>query len=310
MKREHALWLAALAVALLLPFAVRGSPYLMRVLTIMLIFIIYTHSWNLLAYSGQASLGHAAFFGIGGYASALLAAKLGASPFVTIFIGAAFAALAGLLVGAICVRLREWFLAMVTFGFSIIVGTIFLNQFTSIFGGVDGMPAKRLFSATLEHHYLYEYYFMLLLAAATTLLLHFILRTKLGVAFAAIRENELEARVLGVNTTKYKLVAFLISTYLAGLAGALQTHSFAYITPEIYGVHNSFLPVIYAIAGGLATLEGPVIGTVAITLIWEGLKNLGLGFARFVIIGVLLVAIVIYAPRGLAGLLERWRGAE
>jgi branched-chain amino acid transport system permease protein len=307
MRQRHLLWLAALAIALLLPLVVGESPYLMKVLIIMIIFIIYTHAWNLLAYSGQASLGHAAFFGIGGYASALLAAKLGTSPFLTIFIGAIFAAIAGVFVGIICVRLREWFLAMVTFGFSIIIGTIFLNQFTSLFGGVDGMPAKRFFSATLEHRYLYEYYFMLLLAIATTLLIYFIMRSRLGVAFAAIRENEMEAKILGVNTTKYKLIAFLISTYLAGLAGALQTHSFAYITPEIYSVHNSFWPVIYAIAGGLATLEGPIIGTVAITLIWEGLKNLGLHFERFVIIGLLLVVMVIFKPRGLASVFDRWR---
>lgn len=306
-QRKHLFWAASLLVALLLPLLAGESPYLMKVLIIMVIFIIYTHSWNLLAYSGQASLGHAAFFGIGGYASALLASKLELSPFLTIFAGAAFAALAGLLVGAICVRLREWFLAMVTFGFSIIIGTIFLNQFTHIFGGVDGMPAKRFFSATLEHRYLYEYYFMLLIAIATTLLAYGIMRSRLGIALAAIRENELEAKVLGVDVVRYKLIAFLISTYIAGLAGALQTHSFAYITPEIYSVHNSFWPVIYAIAGGLATLEGPILGTVAVTLIWEGLKNLGLSFERFVIIGTLLVAMVIFRPRGLASVFDRWR---
>ena len=305
--RLKLLWLVALAIALLLPLMVGESPYFMKVLIILIIFIIYTHSWNLLAYSGQASLGHAAFFGIGGYASALLAGKFGASPFLAIFIGAVFAAFVGVFVGIICVRLREWFLAMVTFGFSIIIGTIFLNQFTSLFGGVDGMPAKRFFSATLEHRYLYEYYFMLLLAIATTLLIYFIMRSRLGIAFSAIRENELEARILGVNTTKYKLIAFLISTYLAGLAGALQTHSFAYITPEIYSVHTSFWPVIYAIAGGLATLEGPILGTVAITLLWEGLKNMGLHFERFVIIGLLLVVMVIFKPRGLASIFDRWR---
>jgi len=306
-QKRYLPWLGALGVALFLPLIAGDSPYLMKVLIIMVIFIIYTHSWNLLTYSGQASLGHAAFFGIGGYASALLASKSGLSPFITIFAGAIFAAVAGAIVGAICVRLREWFLAMVTFGFSIIIGTLFLNQFTGIFGGVDGMPAQRFFSATLEHRYLYEYYFMLLLAIATTLLVHRIMHSRLGVAFAAIRENELEAKVLGVDTARYKLIAFLISTYIAGLAGALQTHSFAYITPEIFSVHNSFWPVIYAIAGGLGTLEGPILGTVFITLIWEGLKNLGLSFERFVIIGALLVVMVVLKPGGLSSVFDRWR---
>lgn len=106
----------------LLPL-ISANPYLIKVVTIMLIFIMYSSAWNLLAYSGQASLGHAAFFGIGGYASAIISKSLGLSPIATVFVGGVIAAILGLGVGIICLRLREWFLAMVTFGVPLIAQT-------------------------------------------------------------------------------------------------------------------------------------------------------------------------------------------
>ncbi|MDD1663522.1 MAG: branched-chain amino acid ABC transporter permease, partial [Methanomicrobiales archaeon] len=107
----------ALVLAVLLPLLAEMSFYILNVAIIMLIFILFASAWNFLAYSGQASLGHAAFFGIGGYVSTLMARATGFSPFATIFVGGSVAALIGLLLGLTCVRLKEWFLAMVTFGF-------------------------------------------------------------------------------------------------------------------------------------------------------------------------------------------------
>jgi branched-chain amino acid transport system permease protein len=293
-----------LAVAVLLPLFTGKNPYFLTVLILMLVFIIFSSAWNLLTYTGQGSLGHAAFFGIGGYISALVAVKSGVTPYLTIFVGGFGAALVGLFIGAICVRMKEWFLAMVTFGFAIIIQVLVASQFAQVTGGWDGIAAPPLIPSSVPDYLLYEYYSILVIAAAVILLFWLILRSRIGLAFSAIRENEIEAMASGIDPVRYRLFAFMVSAYFSGVAGALEIHYLGYITPEIFGVDISFWPIIYTISGGLMTLAGPVIGTIVITLLWNGLQSLGLTYARFIIIGVILILVVIFLPKGLISLPE------
>ncbi len=297
---------AVIAIAAILPFLVPGM-YLLNLVTLMLIFIIFASAWNLLAYTGQGSLGHAAFFGIGAYSSALIAAWMGIPPLVSVFFGAVVAAGIGVLIGLTCVRLREWFLAMVTFGFAIIVQTITVSVLAPVTGGWDGIPAPRLLPPSFPYYQLIEYYAILAITIAAIVLIWYIMRSRVGLAFSAIRENELEARASGVDPVRYRLLAFGISAYLAGIAGALQIHHTGYITPEIFGTDLSFWPVTYVIFGGLGTLAGPVVGTIVLTVVWDGLKMAGLTFSRYVIVGALLILVIIFLPKGLVNLPERVR---
>jgi branched-chain amino acid transport system permease protein len=292
---------AVIALAVIIP-VLSDSQFLLNMFSLTLIFIIFASAWNLLAYSGQGSLGHAAFFGIGAYASTLIAVKSGITPYITIFLGAAVAAFIGILIGLTCVRLKEWFLAMVTFGFAIIVQTITVSILTPITGGWDGIASPRLLSPAIPYYQLIEYYSILVITIVSIVLIWYIMKSRIGLAFSAIRENELEARAAGVDPVLYRLLAFAFSAYLAGVAGALEIHHIGYITPEIFGVDLSFWPVTYVILGGLGTLAGPVIGTIALTFIWEGLKLAGLTFGRYVIIGVLLILVIIFLPKGLVDL--------
>jgi branched-chain amino acid transport system permease protein len=294
-----------LLIAFLIPQIFGVNQYLLKTLIIMLVFIIYASAWNLLALSGQGSLGHAAFFGLGGYASAILANSLGLPPMATIFVGGFFAAVIGVLIGLSCVRLREWFLAMVTFGFAVIVHTI-TTELPAITGGWDGLPAKKLVSLSADS-IMYEYYFVLILAIAIVFVIRRMMRSRIGLAFEAIRENELEAKVMGVNVTKYKLLAFAVSAFFTGIAGAIEIHHFGYITPEVYGLDISFWPVIYCISGGLGTLWGPIVGTAAITLLWEFFRMFGWTFERFIVIGVILIVTVIFLPKGFVSIPEKLR---
>ena len=298
------LGIASLILALLIPLIFGFSHYLLTVLILMLVFIMYASAWNLLALSGQGSLGHAAFFGIGGYTSAIIAGSLGISPFATILVGGLFAAFIGVIIGLTCVRLKEWFLAMVTFGFAIIAHTI-TTELSWLTGGWDGIPAEKLIPVTIPNYILYEYYLVLLITVIVIAIIYLIMKSKIGLALEAIRENELEAKVMGINVTKYKLMAFAVSTFFAGVAGALEIHHFGYITPEVYGIDLSFLPIIYCISGGLFTIEGPILGTILITLLDEGLKNFGFTYERFVIIGLILVLIVIFLPKGFVSIPEK-----
>ena len=292
---------AVIAIAAAAPF-LTGDLYLLNLLTLMLIFVIFASAWNLLAYSGQGSLGHAAFFGIGAYASTLIAIKSGIPAVVSIFFGAAVAAFIGVLIGLTCFRLREWFLAMVTFGFAIIVQTITVSVLAPISGGWDGMASPRLVSPSIPGYQLIEYYAILLITISSILAIHLILRSRIGLSFSAIRENEIEARAAGVDPVRVRLLAFAISAYIAGVAGALEIYHIGYVTPEIFGVDLSFWPITYVIFGGLGTLAGPVIGTVVLMSTWEGLKLGGFTFGRYIIVGVLLILVIIFLPRGLVSL--------
>jgi branched-chain amino acid transport system permease protein len=301
--------IATLAIAITIPF-LTDSMFILNLLVLMLIFIIFASAWNLLAYSGQGSLGHAAFFGIGAYASTIIAAQSGITPFVTTFLGAAVAAFIGILIGLTCVRLKEWFLAMVTFGFAIIVQTLTVSILAPVTGGWDGMASGRLLSPTIPGYQLIEYYAVLIITLASIAAIWYIMKSRIGLAFLAIRENELEARAAGIDPVRYRLLAFALSAYLAGVAGALQIHHIGYLTPELYGVENSFWPVTYVILGGLGTLYGPVVGTVVLTVIWEMLKATGITFGRYVIVGIILILAIIFLPRGLVSLPEQvqeWR---
>ncbi|MDD1682899.1 MAG: branched-chain amino acid ABC transporter permease [Methanoregula sp.] len=296
--------LATLAAATALPF-LTDNMFIINLLVLMLISIIFASAWNLLAYSGQGSLGHAAFLGIGAYGSTLIATKSGISPLVTIFLGAAIAAFIGILIGLTCVRLKEWFLAMVTFGFAIIVQTLTVSVLAPVTGGWDGIASARLVSSSIPGYQLIEYYLVLVITIASIAVIWYIMKSKVGLAFLAIRDNELEARAAGIDPVRYRLLAFALSAYLAGVAGALQIHHIGYLTPELYGVDNSFWPVTYVILGGLGTLAGPVVGTVVLTIIWEGLKATGITFGRYVIIGIILILAIIFLPRGLVSLPEK-----
>jgi len=292
-----------LIIALTLPLAYNNQ-YLLNTLIVMLIYMIYASAWNFLALSGQGSLGHAAFFGIGGYSSAIIAKSFGLPLPATILIGGILAALTGLLLGITCVRLKEWFLAMVTFGFAVIAHTV-TTELDSITGGWDGLPAAKLIPVSIENYQLYEYYAVLMITLTVIYIIYRMLKMRMYLAFEAIRENELEAKVTGVNATKYKLIAFAASGFFTGIAGALLIHHIVYVTPEIYGLDISFWPIIYCISGGLLTLGGPLIGTFAITLLWELLKMMGWGYERFIVIGLIMILNVIFLPKGFISLPEK-----
>ncbi|MCW4044992.1 MAG: branched-chain amino acid ABC transporter permease [Candidatus Bathyarchaeota archaeon] len=306
--------LAALAIAAVVPLFT-SSYVLSEVLTPMVIFTIYASSWNLLASSGQGSLGHAAFLGIGGFASALLVIKLGIPPIIGLFVGSVFSAVIGLLIGLTCVRLKAWFLGMVTFGFSVIAVTI-ISQFDAVTGGIMGFRTPLIVERGLPFYYL-----TFVFAVISVFAIHLIMRSKLGLAFRAIHGNELEAKMNGVNTAKYRLIAFVLSTFFAGLAGGLYAQSIQYIQISIFEPYYSFLPLMICVIGGLGTLEGPIIGSVIIVAIDRYLPGIdsalqflkplfpNVSFVgpplRMLFLGLFLIVIVVFAPKGLTAFIRR-----
>jgi branched-chain amino acid transport system permease protein len=302
--------IVAMAVTIVIPLVIEDS-FLIHVLTLIALFTIYASSWNLLATSGQGSLGHAAFLGIGGFTSSLLAIQpLNVPPMISIFVGAFLSAGIGFLIGLTCVRLKAWFLAMVTFGFSVISETL-ISHFDEFTHGTLGFRPPLLVPSGLPFYYL-----ALLFAALTTLAIFFIMNSKIGLAFKAIHQNQFEAQMIGINTVKYKLYAFIISTFLAGLAGGLYAHYLRYIRVSIFSASNSFEPLMMSVIGGLGTIEGPIIGSFILVSIESFLPDIDkflpiihgvfVGpYLRFLALGIFLVIVVIFFPKGVTSIFHR-----
>jgi branched-chain amino acid transport system permease protein len=307
--------IAGLAFIAALPLFVSSQYLVGQVFTVMIIFALYASSWNLLAYSGQGSLGHAAFLGIGGFASALLATRLGVPAIVGLFVGGLISAGIGFLVGLACVRLKAWFLAMVTFGFAVITVTI-VSQFDNVFGGMIGFPTPSIVPRGVPF-----FYATLTITVISIAAIFLVMKSKWGLAFKAIHENELEAKMIGINTAKYRLLAFVISTFFAGVAGCLLAESQLFISTDIFKIDNSFLPLIMSVIGGLGTLEGPIMGSIIIISIekfapvtYPLLQPLGPLFPgvtsvgpplTFVGLGLFLIVVVIFLPKGITSLIPK-----
>jgi branched-chain amino acid transport system permease protein len=310
--------LVAIAVSLVIPLVLSDN-YMLQILTLIVIFTIYASSWNLLASSGQGSLGHAAFLGIGGFTSSLLAINLGIPPIIGIFIGGALSAAVGFVIGVTCVRLKAWFLAMVTFGFSVIAETLF-SEFDDVTHAILGFRTPPLlFSSRLPF-----YYFALLISIASVAVIYFIMKSKIGLAFRAIHQNATEASMIGINTAKYKLYAFVLSTFFAGLSGAIYTHFQRYIHVTIFAADNSFKPLMMSVIGGLGTIEGPIIGSAlmvfidhfmvnidpvlntALSPLFPAVSNVGPSI-RLLGLGIFLVVVVVFLPKGISSLLPKIR---
>jgi branched-chain amino acid transport system permease protein len=300
MRRELIIALAMLLGAGLFVTIVREL-FFLQILTFVFIFAIYAQSWNLAAHSGQFSLGHATFLGLGAYASVLISTHLGLAPAASIFLGPLLPALAGLGIGRLCVRLREWYLGMVTFGFTAIVQVLVVEQFGWLTNRWDGLEAPRLSPAGLpiEQVAVLNYTISLGLMVSTYVALAALMKSKTGLAFATIHDNELVASVCGLSVRRYRVLAMGLAGYLGGLAGALNGHTLTrHISPGIFGIEDSIWPLLYSIAGGLRTPEGPILGTLVVRVAWEWtLRRLG-GFESLILIGLMLAFIVTFLPRG------------
>ena len=286
----------AWVVALLALPAVYGDPYVMRILTMSCLFAIFAASWDLLAgYTGQVNFGHALFFGAGAYTSALVSLKLGVTPWASVFAGAAMATLSGFLAGYLCLRLRGSYLSLATLAFPLIaLGLLF--AFPDFSGGELGISGLRRLTPSATGNYY--------VAAVSMLLVVFGLWTladsKFGLVLHAIRDDEVAARASGINTPRYKLIAFAVSAAAAGFAGALFAHYLRVAGPSTLEVALSFQVVIWGIFGGVATIYGPVAAVFILYPLTEWLGSFRtFGELRLLIFAVIVLLVLLFMPRGL-----------
>jgi len=280
------------AFLLLLPLFYK-DPYVLRILTLTSIFAILAASWDLLSgFTGQMNFGHALFFGVGAYTSALLNLHVHVPPWGSIPLGALAAVLAGLIIGIPCLRLRGTYLALTTLAFPIILlGIVF--AIPDITGGELGVSGL----SRLARSRVVIYYIVVILMLGLCTVMWMITDSNTGIIFHAIREDEVAVRSAGVNTTRYKLLAFCLSGFFAGISGGLYAHFMRIAGPSTLEVGLSFTVVIWSVFGGVVTIYGPVA---AVFILFPLLE-----FFRFwpeyrmLMFAAVVLLILLYMPDGL-----------
>ncbi len=313
LSRENIAIAAVIGVLCIVPLIVR-SPYALHLFILSMVYAMLASSWNLMnGYAGLFTFGHQAFFGIGAYGSALLAMNAGYSPWITLWFGGVLAALAGLIIGVPVLRIRSTaHVAIVTLAFAVIVQTVVSNwtDFTRGVLGLGGIPPFSSFTlpwigkiAFGTGNEKFCYWTVLGLFALSTILLVWLSTSRTGLALKALRDSEMAADSLGVDPVRYKLAAFLISSFLAGITGAFYAHYLHILTPEsAIGVPMMVTILVITIVGGIGTNLGPIAGAFLVTFGLEGLR--GLGDYRLMVYGITLVVFVIFLPNGLAQLVR------
>jgi branched-chain amino acid transport system permease protein len=288
-------------------------PYFGRVIMLAGINVILAVSLNLITgFTGQFSIGHAGFMAVGAYSSAYLtvyyagawerslAGLVGASVahalifLLAILVGAIVAALAGLIVGIPSLRLRGDYLAIVTLGFAEIIRIVILN--------IDKVGGATGFTVPAYTNFFWVGAFVVI----TIVIVYNIVHSDIGRALVSIREDELAAEAMGINTTNYKVLAFVISSALAGMAGVLFGHYTSFLSTNDFQFIRSFEIIIMIVLGGMGSLTGSVIGAIVITIMPELLRKLPGDFSRYrlVVYSALLILIMLTRPQGLLGTRE------
>ena len=300
------MWVGAAAVVLALVLPAMLGPYALAIAINVLFFAYLGQAWNIIGgYAGQLSAGHAVFVGVGGYATAVLAAETGLTPWIGMFVGAGLAGVLGGVIGYLGFRfgLRGFYFVLLTVAFAE-VGRIVVSNWDRVGGAVGlyitftGDP--RWLSFQDDRAWYYIALALLLLATGVVWALE---RRRFGIYLTAIREDETACEALGVDTLRYKLLAMVLSSFLTGLAGAFYAYRYSSLQPNaVFGIPLSVEIIIRPIVGGAGTLLGPIVGSLILTPLGELSRALfgqgGWHGAHLVMYGVLLVAVVLFVPQG------------
>jgi branched-chain amino acid transport system permease protein len=291
--------LIVLALLAILPL-IGLSSYMLHMIVLVIMWSAVGMAWNLLAgYCGQVSFGHAAYFGVGAYTSGILYYQFKISPWWGVPLSIVVVIVFSFFLGFIVLRLRGPFFALATLAMGEVmrVSAENLNWLTG--GNIGILIQERTWIDKTNY-----YYIVLVIAAATFLVVKYLIESKLGYYFVAIREDQDAAESLGIDTTWYKTIALCISGALTGIAGAFYTNYMGYIDPHVvFALHDvSIVTIMIVMVGGVATFWGPFVGAIIMVFLAELVRSIpGLGVAHQTFFGILLIVIIIFLPNGIVG---------
>lgn len=276
--------------------------YPQHVLIVSLFYVMMASSWNLLAgYTGQVSFGHAAMAGIGAYTSGILAVKTGIDPWIGVCAGTAIAALLGLGLGALCLKMGGIYLSLTTLAFSQILHIVIVNEY-DVTRGTMGLQVPGLMA---EYSKIAYYYIMLAAAVLILTILYRMIHSNLGLNFRAVQNDEVAAKSVGVKVLQVRILAFTVASAMAGFAGGLYGHYLLLITPEIPSLDLQFNVLAMTVIGGMGSFIGPVIGAFALNILAEKIRDYG--EYHVLVFGLVALVVARFAPNGLLGLWRRFR---
>jgi branched-chain amino acid transport system permease protein len=296
-------------------------PEIVDVINMMFVTIVAAHGLNILTgYCGQISVGHAAFKGVGAYTTAMLVVRLGWNHWVALPVAALAAGGAGVGFGLPALRLRGFYLAMSTLAAQFILTTCFLFAMPGIVGGISGITVPFASIGGVSFRVSQNLYYLLMpTCVIMTVVARNIIRSRLGRAFVAVRDNEVAAEIMGINPFGYKLRAFFIGCLFAGVAGWMRVLYDGCVRPDIYPLMTSIWLLGTIIIGGLGTTIGPILGVILVRALNEMVLMLSPFIGSFfpiqiatqmgaglglVVMAVVVIAFLVFEPRGLAHLWE------
>ena len=293
--------LVALLAALVLPLGVH-SEYYRQVIVTAYISAIAVYGLNIiLGYTGLLTLGHAAFFGIGAYGVALLETRLGVPFWVALAAGCAAAVILGYLVGLVSLRTRGHYFAIFTAAIGVMISVIFTNwqELTGGNIGVLNIPPPGPIGPISFESSIAKYYLVLAALIVAFVICARVRGSLFGRSLIAIAANEDLARAVGIDVMRAKSAAFMLSTFLAGLAGGMYAIFIGFLGPDSTGLDVTFDMLLYLIVGGVGTLWGPLVGTLVLVILGQFLQ--GIESFKFLIFGPMLVLLVMFFPSGIVG---------
>ncbi len=277
--------------------------YMLHTVITSIIFVTLAISWNMMLNTGQINLAHITFFGIGSYATALMYDKFHLFPIINMIVGGVAAVVLALIIGSITLRMRGIYFAIATLSM-VPAMMVVITMTPKITYGSMGIALTPLFGGNR----IPTYYFALAIALAALLVSYLVKKSKLNYAFVAIREDEDAAKMIGVNTTRYKIIAFILSSFFTGVVGGFYAYYMNYIEPRtVFNVAMQLRTQVMVIFGGIYSILGPVVGAVSLSFLQEYLRQF-LPTGNELIYGIFLVIMILFLPKGVAGFIEKITG--
>jgi branched-chain amino acid transport system permease protein len=303
MKRDKAVFIIFVC---LLPILIVGfiqNIYYLRLFNLMIIYSFFALGLNILTgFTGITSFGHAGFFAVGAYGTALLSLRFGIPSLLAVLLSSFMTAIVGFLIGLPVIRISGIYLAMVTLGFAEFIKLLAINWEVVTGGplGISNIPFLSIFGYSFEsERSLFLFIFALLIVS--TIIFYRIVHSPYGQTLPAIKDDERAAQSMGIPCVKNKLISFYISGFYSGLAGALYAHFERFISPDISSFDLSILVLCMVVVGGMGSIIGSILGSIILVVLLEFLQPLG--DYRLIVYGGLLMVMIMYFPQGLKGIL-------
>ncbi|MGH2525315.1 MAG: branched-chain amino acid ABC transporter permease [Actinomycetota bacterium] len=312
-RRQNAIGVGVVLVAAILLPVVWRNDYVIDVALTALIWMILNQSWNLqLGIGGIWNFGQLAIFAIGAYVSALISIHWGLPVWLAMILGGLGAAVASLIIAVPALRLRGIYASLLTFSFGEVVRLLVISDDSGLTGGtfgLSGLPDIAFGDLSPDARQRAYYWLALAIVVATALVIWRFIHSPLGTALKALRDSPGYAAARGVSPMRMQIITFLVSAFIAGIAGAFYAHYFGVIAPSVMGLAPMALFVAMLVVGGLGTFAGPIVGTAVITVVSEYLRDFQ--EARLIIVGLILLGTIVIAPRGLVPAFgDAWRRVQ